>query len=217
MFRLLIKRNKINYILKSKFKHNSAIFAFPNRAASMNPKRELIYSKFSLANGLGTLTLIYKKHMKRQDNFYELPFWIFFIICLFLGLLLVILISAICLSLLSQKPGLYNEHCKQRSCAPGLGLKCIDATCKCPSDQYYLKSCNNKKSLNKFCQSSSQCLNNMVCIFGKCQCSEKEYWSVNKCIRRKSNREPCNGGDCSKSVMLYCNTNSAVCLCPSDR
>jgi hypothetical protein len=118
-----------------------------------------------------------------------------------------------------KRPGLYLKDCIHRSCASGLGLKCINSICQCPSsDFYYTNKCLPKKSHGAYCHDSQeQCKEGLVCFNGKCSCNQTQIWIGNKCSNRGFFAENCDSIQCLDSLFLTCDATSKICICDSTR
>ena len=143
----------------------------------------------------------------------QIPTWLLYLLAILFALLLTILIAA--LSILFKKPAKLNENCSDRSCEANLGLQCIEKTCQCLSNQYYLYGCKDKRNYAETCLYNYQCIDNtlMLCIGGTCTCNSTMYWNGKVCVKRKNLNEPCSGDQCLTSLMLYC---SAAKKCECD-
>ena len=116
-----------------------------------------------------------------------------------------------------SRDGLYNETCANRSCAKGLGLKCINKTCLCPDKQFYREKCRDLSTYSEPCQANSECQSTqlLICLAPKCGCDKAKYWSSSekKCVDRKTYNEGCNGDECKTQLNLVCDLSAKRCDC----
>lgn len=140
---------------------------------------------------------------------------------LFCIAIMIALIAGFVLIFFARQPGLYGEDCLHRSCWKGLSLKCINNTCLCESNQYYMIGCHEKKNYYEKCYgNTSYCVENlnMQCIDGVCKCnSSNSYWIDGKCIDYQSYNNPCTTTLCSIRAMLTCDSSRKICLCDNTR
>ena len=149
-----------------------------------------------------------------------LPFWQFVMLCNFILAILIILAASLYVAF-SKRPGLYNESCVSRSCLTQLNLKCINGTCLCPSTQYYMKGCFNKKTYLQTCMgNSSYCIDgkSLFCLDGVCKCNSNSYWNGSSCAPQLSYGKACNSNSqCLAGTQMTCDSVSKICSCPSNR
>ena len=158
----------------------------------------------------------------KKSKFYLLPFWLLVVSSILLLALLILFISAVTLAA-SKRSGLYKENCIRRSCMKGLNLKCINQTCSCLTNQYYLNGCFNKKNyLEIGCMGSASYYidgKNLTCIDGACKCNKKSFWNGSSCYLKSL-----YGGICTTDNQCFftetrvtCDLTRKKCLCNSDR
>jgi hypothetical protein len=178
--------------------------------------RTLIYEEIRKSNSVLSKIEIYKVRRNSQDSY---PFWLIFILALLLLALLAVLIGAIVVFGSKREPGTYQMDCLRRSCAPGFGLKCINSTCLCPSnDYYYSTKCELRKSYDKYCNNyQDQCKQRLACFNGKCLCHKTQYWNGRVCSNKVSYGQNCEFAECMDSFMLVCDPSIKQCVCESDR
>ena len=181
------------------------------------PNSSLIFEHDSEKQGLASKIVVLKTLPDKLKNFFLVPKWAIVVTSFFYLMLTTILLAAVIILLCGRRPGVYLEDCKQRSCAPGLNLKCINNVCRCTDSQYFLNKCIDLKGNSDFCQSPSQCQNGLNCTAGKCQCDDSSYWNGKKCLARKSYRETCSANQCLTDTFLFCDNKTQMCMCPSDR
>lgn len=146
----------------------------------------------------------------------SVPIWILIVSLMFITFLVVILIAALALLFNTRRPGLHGEDCIRRSCETKLALKCLNSTCQCDLNKYYLKGCHEKKSIGAFCQNyGQQCKNGLLCFNGKCGCGKRLTWNGLKCIQKGTHGDDCNKIECDDSLMLACDINKKSCDCNS--
>ena len=76
----------------------------------------------------------------------------------------------------------------------------------------------DKKDYLGLCQASGQCLHDLNCIGGKCQCKTNQYYDTNKkCKELKTYYENCKENQCLSSLYLYCSTQISKCVCSANR
>lgn len=146
------------------------------------------------------------------------------IIIILLAIALAFTLAAIFIepSLNVNKYALYNENCLNKSCIPGLNLKCIDNICQCDSYSFYQKGCQQKKRFFEACyNSSNQCMSNgnLTCLSGVCKCNDLSYWNGQTCLPTQSFNGICQTSDmeCKTQDFLNCDLTSRRCLCSPDR
>ncbi|RMZ93301.1 prion-like-(Q N-rich) domain-bearing 25 [Brachionus plicatilis] len=132
---------------------------------------------------------------------------------LFIGLV-AIFAASLAIALTAQPNGLYNQSCSSRSCENKLGLKCIEGTCLCPENHFYLDKCYTPSSLDGICRQDDHCKQDefLVCGIGsKCSCSYDRYWNgkINRCSLRKTFNEACDGDECQSTFVCQ----SQICRC----
>ena len=159
------------------------------------------------------------KKIQINDGLVNVPKWLVTLSSLLLTTLFTVLLASLLILTFAKRPATFQENCERRSCAPNLNLKCINNTCKCPDNQYYVTKCEKKKTYNEVCQANYQCLDNtnLYCIGGKCTCNETSYWKEISCKPRFSFQQPCNGDVCLDSLFLYCDKNTGICMCQDNR
>jgi hypothetical protein len=178
-------------------------------------KKRLVFEKYSYDKEILYKIEIYKVDKKLND---DTAFWKAVLLMLALIALIVIFIGSLFL-LKWKRPGLYLEDCIHRSCASGLGLKCIKSNCQCPTSEfYYTKECLPKKPHGEYCHDSQdQCKKGLVCLNGKCSCNRTQFWTSRNCSNRGSFAENCDSIQCLDSLFLTCDASSKTCLCDSTR
>lgn len=178
-------------------------------------RNKCIYQKDHY-NGIIKSKLLIFERSKRKSTGVLLGEWKIYLLLLFVFFLILVLVAAIIILMFAKRPAQYLEDCKGRSCAGGLNLKCVNNTCICYLDEYYLKKCEKKKLFNEVCTNSMQCNEHygLQCYNGKCVCKITETWKQQKCYPRKSFGDNCNN-DCLENVMLTC--ISGICNCNSTR
>lgn len=189
---------------------------FFKREKMIIKRRRLVYEEFFYDEKVQYKIEIFKNDM---ENGYGAQLWKIVLFLLFLAFLFVVFIASLFL-VTWRRPGLYLEDCIHRSCESGFNLKCINSTCRCPSnDFYYLKKCLPKKSHGKFCHNSQeQCQQGLTCFNGKCSCNKLEHWTGVRCSNGKNYAENCNGdSNCLSSLFLICDPSSKMCICDSTR
>lgn len=146
----------------------------------------------------------------------QVPFWSVVLGSGFIVYLSIIFVAA-CSSLLnSRRPGLHGEDCIRRSCESSLGLKCINSTCICPSDQYYLLKCQTKKGLGDSCHNIiNNCQSGLICFNGKCGCNKGSTWNGKKCVSKGTYGDYCNQIECDDTKSLFCDSATKICSCDS--
>ena len=161
----------------------------------------------------------HREPQKRLRNKF-VPFWLLVMLCYLIFAILIILAASLYVKF-SKRPGLYNESCASRSCLKQLNLKCINGTCLCPSTQYYMKGCFNKKTYLQQCMgNSSYCINgqNLVCLDGVCKCNRNSYWKGSSCVPQLTYATPCNSSSqCLAGTQMTCDSIFKICSCPTNR
>lgn len=187
---------------------SNPIFEIEHKFSSKN---ELIYDRDHFTGYIFTKLLVFKKYTKVKGCL--IPTWLRYLLGLLFALLLATMIAA--LVILLKKPAQHKESCSDRSCEKNLGLHCIDKTCQCLTNQYYLGGCKDKKTYSELCFYDYQCSDNtnMLCIGGACTCNVTMYWNGKKCVQRKNLYEPCTGDQCLTTLMLFCNSVTKKCEC----
>jgi hypothetical protein len=177
--------------------------------------KKIIYEK-DRNNGLIKSKIIIYKSENDSKGLKNLPIWALVLYLMFITCLIVILIAAIVFLLYGRRPGLHGEDCIKRSCETKLGLKCIDSTCLCESNKYYLKGCNEKKSIGTYCQNyRKQCKDGFLCFNGKCSCGKNLTWDGLKCTKKGTYGDDCSKIECDDSLMLTCDSIFKTCDCSS--
>ena len=156
---------------------------------------------------------------KRNNAF--VPVWI---IGLFLSLVgaIIILISASIYINTVPRSALYSESCVSKSCLAGFNTKCINGTCACLSNQYFMKGCVFKSNYSQFCPlaNSSYCTSGLglVCLNGICQCNSTSRWNGFYCVPKSNYDGFCTNNDyCYVDANSFCNLTHSKCACTSDR
>lgn len=189
-------------------------FKFVNPILFFTKMKRLICERYYNNDKIPYKIEIYNKEKK---NTRYGSTWIGVLLCLLLITLIIVFIASLFL-LKWKRPGLYLEDCNQRSCVPGLGLKCINSICQCPSESYYSKQCLLRKSYHDFCHNAhKQCESELICLNGKCTCNQTQFWTGLKCLNRASYSQSCETKSCLDSLFLICNSFSKVCVCDSTR
>ena len=99
----------------------------------------------------------------------------------------------------------------------GLTLKCLNDTCKCLSNQYFMYGCKNKKTdYSQQCMSNSLFCNdnqNLTCLDGICKCQSNSYWNgnISTCVVKTGYGGSCNRNEQCLNTMTC--TSSNQCLC----
>lgn len=172
---------------------------------------KVVYERDHFNGQIHTKTLIVLNNKVKKNN---IPSWVGVLLVSLAIFLSIILITACVVLLNARRPGLFNEDCVRRSCETSLGLKCINSTCQCQSDQFYLKKCHSMKKYGEFCQNIvKQCVHGLECFNGKCSCNQQYFWSGLKCEKTGSYGDNCEIKKCDESRMLTCNSKSNLCLC----
>lgn len=146
---------------------------------------------------------------------FEVPTWLVVLSAMFITFILTIFIAASTIFLNARRPGLHGEDCIRRSCEKRLGLRCINSTCLCSNDKFYLKGCNEKKSFGDNCHNSihQMCDYGMICFNGKCSCEKGFTWNGIKCLKKGSYGDYCSNFDCDDSLNLICDSRDEMCKC----
>lgn len=181
----------------------------------MNNK--VLFERYNF-NGFIETKVVIVSQPKKSPNAKQLPVWVNVLIPSLVVFLSIILVTAVVVVWNGKRPGLYGEDCIGRSCETKLGLKCINSTCLCQLNQYYLKKCNEKKSFGETCHNSiDDCKSGMICFNGKCGCYKNTTWSGVKCIQKGSFEDVCDITACDDTKMLSCDSESKFCMCNSER
>ena len=143
------------------------------------------------------------------------PFWFPVMFC-YLFAAILILLGAALYARFSPRPGFYNENCTTRSCLKGFNMKCINGTCLCQSNQYYLKGCFYKLNYSQKCTGNSYCLDlqNLVCVDGVCKCNSSSYWNGSNCLPQIQYGKTCSSSrQCLLGTEMICDSSLNVCTC----
>lgn len=110
------------------------------------------------------------------------------------------------------------ESCLNRSCMKGLNLQCINKTCRCSTNDYYLKMCVSKIDyLQKFSK-NRKCKETLNCLSGVCNCNDSMFWNGEKCSNKATINESCLTDEmCTTSRLLYCEKSQGICTCMNNR
>lgn len=167
-------------------------------------------------DGLIKSKIIIYKYPKRPipEGSKKVPTWLIVLVIMFLVLLITIFVAALILKLSSKRPGLFNEDCLRRSCEKKLNLKCLNSTCTCESDRYYLKGCNMKKSIGENCNNHvNECKSDLECFNGICNCKRNFAWNGFRCTEKETFGNDCSRVPCDDSLNLVCDQSTKLCQC----
>ena len=186
-----------------------------------NEKPANLVGEFYRKNGnLSTKIEFYKGNRKLGPCWVAVPKWIV-IAAILAGLIIIAVFITAIVVYLFPRPGLLDESCVGRSCLSSTGLKCVNNTCKCLTNQYYATKCIDKKANGEKCSSSTPCRDytNLVCKSGTCQCeASTAYWNGSACISKFTYKKSCTSDtQCLTSLMLNCDTKTKTCICNSTR
>ena len=135
--------------------------------------------------------------------------------------ILVVFVASVVTASAFPRPGLLDENCQGRSCLSSTGLKCINSTCQCLSNQYYATRCIDKKAYQDKCSRTTPCKDNtnLACKNGICQCElTSAYWNGSACALKGTFKLACkNDTQCLSTVLLICDNKTKTCLCNSNR
>jgi hypothetical protein len=143
------------------------------------------------------------------------PCWLLTMFGYILFSILIILAAALYASF-APRSAFYSENCTTRSCLKGLNLTCINGTCLCKSNQYYLKGCFSKLNYLQKCHGNSYCTNlkNLVCLDGVCKCNSSSYWNGTTCLVQIEYGKSCSfSNQCLVGKEMICDTTLKVCSC----
>lgn len=146
-----------------------------------------------------------------------------FVVILYTTLALLIFLASTIYILASQRSALYSENCVRRSCMSGLNMKCINNTCTCLANQYYMKGCKNKSNYSQQCMNNAKyCVDGqkLTCLDGICKCDRASYWNSNKtiCLTKSTYGGSCITSDqCVTTAQITCDFSKNQCLCQSNR
>jgi hypothetical protein len=172
----------------------------------------------------GNLKSIYQyidRNRGPKKGIVYIPFWLCMMFCYLFLAILIFISAAIYISAFSKRPGLYTESCTDRSCANGLALKCINGTCLCTSNAYYVKGCHLKHNYLEKCHGNTNyCIENvnLICKNGFCECNVTSYWNNTFCVSKKTYGERCaDTNQCLTNAQMICDFKKKKCSCNSDR
>lgn len=190
-----------------------------NQISDKNPI--IVYEKYRPNGELKSVIQYLDEVSVKQEKFYQLPVWKIALFFMLLLALFIILIASIVLST-SKRSAFYQENCDGRSCLKVLNLKCLNRTCSCVKNQYYLKGCFNKINyLETGClKNSNYCADgkNLTCVDGACKCSNTSFWSGTNCYLKSSYGGYCTTNEqCFADSKIICDINRKKCLCNSNR
>jgi hypothetical protein len=189
---------------------------------NIRPEPFIVQEKFKKNGELkSVLQYIDDNSTKKSKKFYSLPIWHLVMFSILLFAILILFISGVNLAS-SKQPGLYKENCIRRSCLNGLNLKCINQTCSCLTNQYYLNGCFNKKTYSEIgcMKNASYCVDgkNLTCIDGVCKCSKNSFWNGYSCYLKSNYGGVCFTNDqCFTDSQVTCDLKRKKCLCSSNR
>ena len=116
-----------------------------------------LVGEFYKNNGnLSSKIEFYKPNRKLGPCWVTVPKWIVIAAVMAAMIIAALFITAIVVYLF-PRPGLLDESCAGRSCLSSTGLKCVNNTCQCLTNQYYATKCIDKKTNGERCSSSTPC------------------------------------------------------------
>ena len=184
-------------------------------------KPKIVFRNFDDTGKLRSIIQYIDKN--KEENLSKstmLPFWCIGTFCYLCSAILIILGASLYL-VLTGRSGLYGESCVNRSCLKVLNMKCINGTCSCLSNQYYMKGCNMKKNYLEQCLPYiNTCLDNqnLTCLDGVCKCRNTSYWNGFKCVSNAGYSETCSSNNqCLLGPQMICDSSRTSCLCDTNR
>ena len=166
-------------------------------------------------NGELKSVLQYIDRTEETKNSKKCPFWLLTMFGYLFVALLIILAASFYVRF-APRPAFYNESCATRSCLKGLNMKCINGTCVCQSNQYYLKGCFTKLNYSQKCIRNSYCSNllYLVCLDGVCKCNSSSYWNGSTCLAQIEYGKSCSlSNQCLAGKEMICDSTLKVCTC----